>query len=105
MCTHPPCTDEPRIPLEVRYCIATVSILPDNFTNGNQCNHQHGERVRVTRWKKYWLYGDKVQEEAQVLLEFRMELNLGIQDEFDYYQFVACILHISFSAAHARVVP
>jgi len=41
VCTHPPCTDEPRIPLE------------------------HGERVRVTRWKKYWLYGDKVQEEAQ----------------------------------------
>ena len=34
-----------------------------------------------------------MQEEAQVLLEFRMELNPRIQDEFDYYQFVACILY------------
>ena len=33
---HPPCTDEPRIPLS------------------------RGDHVRVTRWKKYWLYGDKV---------------------------------------------
>ena len=32
---HPPCTDEPRIPLAV------------------------GDTVSVTRWKKYWLYGDK----------------------------------------------
>jgi len=36
VCCHPPCTDEPRIPLAV------------------------GDLVRVTRWKKYWLYGDKV---------------------------------------------
>jgi len=33
---HPPCTDEPRI------------------------NIRLGETVRVTRWKNYWLYGDKV---------------------------------------------
>jgi len=39
VCCHPPCTDEPRIPLNV------------------------GSLVRVTRWKKYWLYGEKVQEE------------------------------------------
>ena len=36
---------------------------------------QHGERVRVTRWKKYWLYGDKVQVEGQVNDFF---LNLSI---------------------------
>ena len=36
---------------------------------------QHGERVRVTRWKKYWLYGDKVQVEGQVKSYF---LNLSI---------------------------
>jgi len=41
VCTHPPCTDEPRIVL------------------------QTGERVRVTRWKKYWLYGDKLVAEGQ----------------------------------------
>jgi len=37
VCCHPPCTDEPRIALEA------------------------GSMVRVTRWKKYWLYGEKVQ--------------------------------------------
>jgi len=41
VCTHPPCTDEPRIQLTV------------------------GDRVKVTRWKKYWLYGDKVLPEGQ----------------------------------------
>jgi len=34
VCCHPPCTDEPRIRL-----------MPGNI-------------VRVTRWKKYWLYGE-----------------------------------------------
>ncbi len=33
---RPPCTDEPRIAL------------------------RQGDVVNVTRWKKYWLYGDKV---------------------------------------------
>lgn len=37
VCCHPPCTDEPRIGLDA------------------------GARVRVTRWKKYWLYGEQVQ--------------------------------------------
>jgi len=37
VCCHPPCTDEPRILL------------------------QAGDMVKVTRWKKYWLYGEKVQ--------------------------------------------
>lgn len=36
VCVHPPCTDEPRIKLD------------------------RGDRVVVTRWKKYWLYGDKI---------------------------------------------
>ena len=46
---------------------------------------QHGERVRVTRWKKYWLYGDKVQVEGQVndfflnLSIFEMLLALGTE--------------------------
>lgn len=34
MCCHPPCTDEPRIRLAP------------------------GDTVRVTRWKRYWLYGE-----------------------------------------------
>jgi len=37
VCCHPPCTDEPRIALE------------------------EGDMVGVTRWKKYWLYGEVVQ--------------------------------------------
>ncbi|CAL8099320.1 unnamed protein product [Orchesella dallaii] len=39
---HPPCSDESRIPL------------------------QKGDRVLVTRWKKYWLYGEKF--EGSVLM-------------------------------------
>lgn len=35
VCCHPPCTDEPRISL------------------------MSGETVIVTRWKKYWLYGER----------------------------------------------
>ncbi|XP_070544515.1 palmitoyltransferase ZDHHC6-like [Ptychodera flava] len=35
-CISVPCTDEPRIPLT------------------------KGDKILVTRWKKYWLYGDKV---------------------------------------------
>ena len=41
VCCHPPCTDEPRIRL-----------MP-------------GSIVRVTRWKKYWLYGELVQEASE----------------------------------------
>lgn len=40
MCLHPPCTDEPRIQLNV------------------------GDMVLVTRWRKYWLFGEKVQNFA-----------------------------------------
>jgi len=36
VCIRPPCTDEPRIQLI------------------------KGDRIIVTRWKKYWMYGDKV---------------------------------------------
>ncbi|XP_063603153.1 palmitoyltransferase ZDHHC6-like [Penaeus indicus] len=35
VCCHPPCTDEPRLPLRV------------------------GQEVVVTRWKRYWLYGER----------------------------------------------
>lgn len=38
VCLHPPCTDEPRIKLE-----------PDDLVN-------------VTRWRKYWLFGEKIHE-------------------------------------------
>lgn len=38
VCIHPPFTDEPRIKLE-----------PDDLVN-------------VTRWRKYWLFGEKIQE-------------------------------------------
>jgi palmitoyltransferase len=40
VCIHPPFTDEPRIKLE-----------PDDLVN-------------VTRWRKHWLFGEKVQEPA-----------------------------------------
>jgi len=40
--SRPPCTDEPRISLIV------------------------GDSVRVTRWKKHWLYGDKINCEERV---------------------------------------
>lgn len=36
VCCHPPCTDESRISL------------------------QPGDEVLVTRWKKYWLYGERI---------------------------------------------
>ena len=36
VCCQIPCTDEPRIALEA------------------------GDLVRVTRWKKHWLYGEKI---------------------------------------------
>ena len=38
VCIHPPCTDEPRIKLEP------------------------GDLVNVTRWRKHWLFGEKIQE-------------------------------------------
>lgn len=37
VCIHPPCTDEPRIKLDI------------------------GDKVNVTRWRKYWFFGEKVQ--------------------------------------------
>jgi palmitoyltransferase ZDHHC6 len=40
VCIHPPLTDEPRIALEV------------------------GDLVNVTRWRPYWLFGEKIQEET-----------------------------------------
>ena len=39
---RPPCTDEPRIGLAV------------------------GDLVRVTRWKKHWLYGEKMLPTANI---------------------------------------
>ncbi|XP_070503833.1 palmitoyltransferase ZDHHC6 [Chironomus tepperi] len=40
VCIHPPFTDEPRIKLD-----------PDDLVN-------------VTRWRKYWLFGEKIQESS-----------------------------------------
>lgn len=42
VCIHPPLTDESRIPLEV------------------------GDLVNVTRWRRHWLFGEKVQDDEQV---------------------------------------
>lgn len=41
VCLRPPCSDETRIPLRI------------------------GDKLAVTRWKKYWLYGE-IQERGQV---------------------------------------
>lgn len=38
VCVHPPLTDEPRIALEV------------------------GDLVNVTRWRRHWLFGEKIQD-------------------------------------------
>lgn len=38
VCIHPPLTDEPRIALD------------------------NGDLVNVTRWRRHWLFGEKVQE-------------------------------------------
>lgn len=43
VCVHPPLTDEPRIALEI------------------------GDQVNVTRWRRHWLFGEKVQEETEVV--------------------------------------
>lgn len=43
VCIHPPFTDEPRIKLE-----------PDDLVN-------------VTRWRKYWLFGEKIQESSDLI--------------------------------------
>lgn len=41
VCIHPPLTDEARIPLDV------------------------GDLVNVTRWRKHWLFGEKIQEDSE----------------------------------------
>lgn len=40
VCIHPPLTDEPRIALDV------------------------GDLVNVTRWRKHWLFGEKIQDDT-----------------------------------------
>lgn len=42
VCVHPPLTDEPRIALAV------------------------GDTVNVTRWRKHWLFGEKIQNPDKV---------------------------------------
>ncbi|XP_022910851.1 palmitoyltransferase ZDHHC6-like [Onthophagus taurus] len=37
VCLHPPCTDEPRLKLSI------------------------GDKLLVTRWRKYWLFGEKIE--------------------------------------------
>lgn len=41
VCCHPPCTDEPRIALQ-----------PEDY-------------VEVTRWRKYWLFGEKIPKDGE----------------------------------------
>lgn len=43
VCIHPPLTDEARIPLDV------------------------GDLVNVTRWRKHWLFGEKIQEDDEMV--------------------------------------
>lgn len=40
VCVHPPLTDEPRIALMI------------------------GDLVNVTRWRKHWLFGEKIEDES-----------------------------------------
>lgn len=41
VCIHPPLTDEPRIALDT------------------------GDLVNVTRWRKHWLFGEKIQNDSE----------------------------------------
>lgn len=41
VCIHPPLTDESRIPLDV------------------------GDLVNVTRWRRHWLFGEKIQDDQE----------------------------------------
>jgi palmitoyltransferase len=43
VCIHPPLTDEPRIALS------------------------DGDLVNVTRWRKYWLFGEKIQDISETI--------------------------------------
>lgn len=45
VCIHPPLTDESRIPLDV------------------------GDLVNVTRWRKHWLFGEKIEEELEPVIK------------------------------------
>lgn len=40
VCIHPPLTDEPRVALDV------------------------GDLVNVTRWRRHWLFGEKIQDDS-----------------------------------------
>ena len=51
VCCRPPFTDEPRIPLKI------------------------GDEVRVTRWKKQWLYGDKILMNANKQAGMKTDIN------------------------------
>lgn len=42
VCVHPPLTDEPRIALNI------------------------GDFVNVTRWRKHWLFGEKIEEDTEI---------------------------------------
>merc|ERR1712111_21611 len=53
---RPPCTDEPRIALSA------------------------GDTVKVTRWKKFWLYGDKVNSEERIRGWFPRKCAIEIVD-------------------------
>jgi palmitoyltransferase ZDHHC6 len=44
VCIHPPLTDEARIPLEA------------------------GDLVNVTRWRKHWLFGEKIEEDIEIVV-------------------------------------
>jgi len=55
VCCRPPCTDEPRIPL-----------LPT-------------DRVKVTRWKKYWLYGDKILQPGEARVRGWFPRRCGVE--------------------------
>jgi len=55
VCCRPPCTDEPRISLT------------------------RGDKVNVTRWKKYWLYGDKITQLGQERVRGWFPRRIGVE--------------------------
>jgi len=75
VCYHPPCTDEPRIRL-----------VP-------------GSIVRVTRWKKYWLYGELVQDKSQ------QDPKARVRGWFPRQCAVELLDHGDRDCAHARMNP
>ena len=68
----------------------TADILPINTvfffsTDEPRIQLSFGDIVKVTRWKKYWLYGDKVNSEERIRGWFPRKCAIEIIDNGHYH--------------------